>query len=303
MVFFITGASSFLGVALCRYLSEAGHSVIAMSRRANAQLEAVQKEGHLQVFRADLQSLCDRARDVRADVFIHLAWAGTAHADRDDPAIQEENVRLSLECFRCARQMGCQLYVDTGSQAEYGIVPGVMTEETPCHPVTAYGRSKLRMYEQTRALAEQVGLKYVHLRILSVYGEGDHDDTLVMSVLRKLKANAPVELRSGGQKWNYVYVKDAARQIGALALNALADKDFVCEVYNIASDDTRPLKDFVREMKEICGSGSALTFGGYDPERDVNLAPDMRKTRQIVSPLTEWRFAEAICTMLTGRED
>lgn len=296
MIFFITGASSFIGVELCRYLSDNGHSVIAMSRRENEHLEEIKKNRNLQVFRADMQSLFEKAKDLRADVFIHLAWAGTTHEDRNNPSIHEENVRLSLECVKLAKQMGCQLYVDAGSQAEYGIVPGILIEETPCNPVTAYGKGKLKMYKETSALTEQLGIKYIHLRILSVYGENDHDDTLIMSALKKLKANEPIQMQSGGQKWNYVYVKDAARQISELSLNAYGNNDFKCEVYNIASEDTRKLQDFIITMKDICGSQSELEFGGYDPGKDVNLNPDVKKTNSIINSLTNYQFENVIAS-------
>lgn len=297
MIIFITGASSFVGVELCRYLCDNGHQVIAMTRKENERLNAIAQDGRLQVFRSDMQNLVEKAKGVKADVFIHLAWAGTSHEDRNNPVIHEENVRLSLEYVRLAQRMGCQLYVDAGSQAEYGIVPGVITEETPCNPFSAYGKAKLKMYEESKVLTEQLGLKYIHLRILSVYGENDHPNTLIMSSLRKLKANEPIEMRSGGQKWNYVYVKDAARQIGELALHAMADDAFKCEVYNIASNDTRKLNEFVKAMRKICGSKSELHFGGYDPEKDVNLDPDMRKTESVVKSLAQAYFAKVIKDM------
>lgn len=297
MTFFITGASSFIGVELCRYLSDNGHSVIAMSRRENEQLEAIKKDGHLQVFRADLQSLFVKAKDVHADVFVHLAWTGTTHEDRNNPIIHEENVRISLECVKLAKQIGCKLYVDAGSQAEYGIVPGVLTEETPCRPVSAYGKGKLKMYQETSALTRELGLKYIHLRILSVYGENDHDETLIKTALKKLKVNESIMMRSGGQKWNYVYVKDAARQIAILAIHAVNNMCFIQDVYNIASNDTRKLQDFIIAMKETTNSLSNLSFGGYNPEKDVNLNPDTKKTSCIVIPLTVWQFEEWIMLM------
>ena len=143
MVYFITGASSFIGVELCRYLSDNGHYVIAMSRRPNEHLDEIAKGGHLEVFRADMQSLFDKVKGVKADVFVHLAWAGTTHEERNNPEVHEENVRLSLECVKLTKSMGCTLYVDAGSQAEYGIVPGAITEETPCNPFSAYGKGNM----------------------------------------------------------------------------------------------------------------------------------------------------------------
>lgn len=298
MVFFITGASSFIGVELCRYLSDNGHQVIAMSRRENEDLNAIASDGNLRVFRADIQSLFEKTTDVKADVFVHLAWAGTSHEDRNNPAIQADNVKNALECVKLSERMGCQLYVDAGSQAEYGLVPGVLTEETPCNPITAYGKAKLQMYNDTKALTAQLGLKYIHLRILSVYGEKDHDETLIKSCLRKLKNNEPIVMRSGGQKWNYVYVKDAARQIGMLAMHAIGDNNFRNEVYNIASGDTRTLSEFVEVMKNKCGSKSGLNFGGYDKEKDVNLDPNVKKISDIVTPLTNFTFEDVVRIML-----
>lgn len=297
MIFFITGASSFIGIELCRYLSDNGHQVIAMSRKENEQLNAIAENGNLQVFNADMQNLTERAKDIIADVFIHLAWAGTSHEERNDSAIHEENVRMSLEYVILAKRMGCTLYVDAGSQAEYGIVQGIITEETPCNPFSAYGKAKLQMYRENRKLTEQMGMKYIHLRILSVFGEQDHPNTLVISSMRKLQANEPIEMKSGGQKWNYVYVKDAARQIAELSSFAFSNDNFRHEVYNIASNDTRQLRDFVTVMKDICQSSSILNFGGYDPEKDVNLNPDMSKTASIVKPLTEYQYEEIIRKM------
>lgn len=294
MKFFITGASSFIGVELCRYLADNGHQVIAMSRRENEQLNEIANKGNLQIFYADMQNLMERAIDVKADVFIHLAWAGALLGQRDNQELQEANISFSLECVELSKRMGCQLYVDAGSQAEYGIVPGVLTEETPCNPVSAYGKAKLQMYRETCDLTQRIGLKYIHLRILSVYGENDHPNTLIISSLKKLKENEPIEMRSGGQKWNYVYVKDAARQIAELSIYAIKDKDFRQEVYNIASNDTRKLQDFIYLMKEITGSLSELTFGGYNLEKDVNLDPNTEKISAIVEPLTAYVFDEVI---------
>lgn len=79
-----------------------------------------------------------------------------------------------------------------------------------------------------------------------------------------------------------------------LLSHAYGDDALKNEIYNIASNDTRNLQDFVMAMKEVCGSQSELKFGGYNPEKDVNLNPDIRKIKEIVKPLTEWSFEEVI---------
>ena len=72
----------------------------------------------------------------------------------------------------------------------------------------------------------------------------------------------------------------------------MADVQYGSEIYNIASEDTRVLKEFIVKMKEICGSQSELHFGGYDPKKDVNLDPDMKKTGAVMKPLSDWGVSE-----------
>ena len=128
MIFFITGASSFIGVELCRYLIDNGHQVIAMSRKENEHLNDIANNGRLLVLYADMQNLTEKAKDVKADIFIHLAWIGALLGQRDNQELQEGNIRFSLNCVELSKRMGCQLYVDAGSQAEYGVCKEVIDE-------------------------------------------------------------------------------------------------------------------------------------------------------------------------------
>ena len=118
MVFFITGASSFIGIELCHYLSDNGHEVIAMTRRANGHLDEIAKDGRLNVFIADLQTLAEVSQKIRADVFVHLAWAGTTHEERNNPTLHEDNVRLykiyekdDIKCWGKAHMLTNEEYI------------------------------------------------------------------------------------------------------------------------------------------------------------------------------------------------
>ena len=57
--------------------------------------------------------------------------------------------------------------------------------------------------------------------------------------------NEEIELSSCTQHWNFLYVKDAAALIHKASRNAFLDKNFHFGIYNLASNDTRVLKDYV----------------------------------------------------------
>ena len=70
----------------------------------------------------------------KADAFFHFAWAHTIGPGRNDMPAQIENIRYTIAACRAAAQLGCQVFIGAGSQAEYGRVEGVLTAQTLCFP-------------------------------------------------------------------------------------------------------------------------------------------------------------------------
>jgi nucleoside-diphosphate-sugar epimerase len=234
-------------------------------------------------------------------VFIHLAWAGTGHGGRDNTVIQQQNVKCTKEAMQAAHQMGCKLFVMAGSQAEYGITNEPQKEDMECQPFSEYGKAKLQVQQECSRLAEKLGMKYLHLRIFSLFGENDHPWTLVMSCIDKMLRNEPIELSSCTQNWNFLYVKDAAWQIVQLCEYALETDGFNHEIYNVASDDTRPLKQFVECMKKMTKSQSELRYGTIVPERFVSLQPSLAKLQMVVKEMRITPFELIIKKIVNSR--
>ena len=291
--YIITGATSFLGVELAQALIEQGHQVTAICRPDSHGLSSLPEGVEIVYAQMDEYGALD-TKIAHADVFVHLAWAGTGHDGRDATLIQQENIAYSLDAMRAAAKMGCKLFVMAGSQAEYGCTTLPQNEEMDCKPFSEYGKAKLQMWENGRKLAEELGMKYLHLRIFSLFGETDHAWTLVMSCVDKMLRNAPMDLSDCTQNWNFLYVKDAARQIATLCNYALEKADYKSEIYQIASDDTRKLKNFVERMKELTSSKSGLNYGVVVPAHVVSLQPDMKKTKAVVGTLAEHDFDTVI---------
>lgn len=293
MDFVVTGATSFIGVELTRHLLAHGHRVMAVCRPGPDVTRAIPAGAEIVLSdMAGYGHLHDRIP--KADVFVSLAWGGTGHEGRNAAEVQRGNVLNTVSAFLAAGKMGCGLFVEAGSQAEYGSTSQPQSEVFPCRPFSEYGRAKLKVKEELFRLSEETGMKYIHLRIFCVYGEDDHPWTLVMSAVDRMLRSERVDLSPCTQNWNFIYVKDAVRVIRKLCERAAEDKSFCHEVYNVASEDTRVLKDFLRRMKELTGSGSELRFGAVMPTDIVSLQPDMGKTREAVGTISEHTFDEVI---------
>lgn len=293
MKFVITGATSFIGLGLTEYLLANSHSVIAVCRPNSKGLSSI-PDG-VEIVTSEMADYGNLHNEIsQADVFINLAWGGTGHDGRNVVDVQMENIAYTTAAFFAAEKMGCKLFLEAGSQAEYGSTTEPQSEDSPCNPFSEYGKAKLQVKEELFKLSEQMDMKYIHLRIFSMFGENDHPWTLVMSAIDKMLRNEKVDLSPCTQNWNFIYIKDAVRIITTLCVKAVENLDFKHEVYNIASEDTRVLKDFVVRMKELTNSISELNFGAMIPANLVSLQPDMSKTKKVVVEITKYSFDDVI---------
>lgn len=295
MKFIITGATSFIGVELTRYALSMGDEVIAVCRKGSAGIPKLGEHPNLKIVHSELSEYANLSGQIdKGQVFVNLAWEGTGHGGRNVSDIQQDNIAHSLEAIKVAAGIGCTLFVEAGSQAEYGTVLEKISETTPCNPFSEYGKAKLAVKEQGSKVANALGMKYLHLRIFSLYGEEDHPWTLVMSSLKKMVNNEPIDLSPCTQNWNFLYVKDAVKQIYLLCQYALRNPNYKSEVFNIASKDTRVLKDFVTEMYSLSQSKSALNYGAITPANVVSLDPDTSKTEAATGFISDYVFKDII---------
>lgn len=293
MKFVITGATSFIGLELINYLLAHNHSVVAVCRPNSKGLSFIPHG--VEIVISDMCDYGNLYNEIHeADSFINLAWSGTGHDGRNVVDVQNENITYTTAAMFAAVKMGCKLFLEAGSQAEYGSTSEPQSEDSICNPFSEYGKAKLKVKEELFKLSEQLGIKYIHLRIFSIFGENDHPWTLVMSAVDKMLKNESMDLSPCSQNWNYVYVKDAVRMMATLCEKSVENPSFQHEVYNIASDDTRQLKEFVERIKILTNSVSSLNYGANIPQNMVSLQPNMSKTRTIVGVLNEYTFDDVV---------
>ncbi len=270
----ITGAASFLGLALCRRFSEAGDRVFALvrpgARNKKALLALADAFPALQIIEMDVGEMAHFREHF--DVCLHLAWGGIGSQGRMDSAIQEVNVaNTKTVAAVCARQ-GCKKLLFAGSQAEYGNtlqrvektygrdwrlnrLPK-MAEDFPPSPLSEYGRGKLKVWQELSRLGGD--MEYMHLRIFSVFGRGDHETSLVAHCIRQMKRGEKALLGECTQAWNYLYEKDLVEAVFLLA--SLPPQRGLARIINVASRRTDLLRAFAAEIGDFYGVPELLEF-------------------------------------------
>lgn len=300
----VTGATSFIGVHIINECLKNNCKVIAVIRPNSKNLDRLPKNNLLTVLQIDMkkiEEIVEKIKIKKIDVFYHLAWDGVRLPYRDDAVLQNENYYCAVNTMKVAKLLECDIFIGGGSQAEYGKCVGKINESYPAKPVTEYGKAKLKTYLTLRKMAKAYGIKFIWARIFSAYGIYDYKGTLVMSALDKMKRNENIQLTQCTQKWDFIYVEDLAR-----AMYLLANTSCIDGIYNIASGESRQLKEFVIDMKDICKSKSELKFGAlpYNGEGSVNFEPIVDKLKQNIGWSCNVNFKEGIKNILefTGLE-
>ncbi len=289
----ITGATSSLGTALIDECIRNDIKVLALVRKDSPNLDRITKDARVKVVFCALDEMADfKPSDEKYDAFVHLAWAGTANAEkRDQIRPQIDNISYALDAVDLAERLGCSVFVGAGSQAEYGRTNEVLTEETPTRPETAYGAAKLCAGGMTRMACKAKGIRHIWSRILSSYGPKYVPQTVINYTINELLAGRKPVLTAGEQIWDFLYNEDVAR---ALYLLAKDGKDG--ELYVVGSGISHPLREYLETIRDLIDPTLELGLGEreYSDREVMHLACDITKIREDVGFSPQVSFEEGI---------
>ena len=306
----ITGATGAIGRALISESIRCGYEVLAVIHRSSKRADELLNMDHCRVLRLDLSEYRNAMSEMERqgiawpsgdrekegektfDMFFHMAWEAPFGAGRDDIFLQLQNVRAAMEAAKFAKQLGCQVFVGTGSQAEYGRVGEVrLRSDTPVNPETGYGSAKLCAGYLTRQFAEQEGMRHIWTRILSVYGPYDRSETLISTAVSRMRNNEDTEFTPCEQIWDYIYSEDAAR-----ALLLAGEKGIHGKTYVIGSGEAHPLRWYIEKIAEITGYTKEIGFGKrpYNEKQVMHLVADITELTEDTGFLPEIGFDEGI---------
>ncbi len=285
-----------IGSAIVRCAINQRFDVVCIIRKKTGRGLNIPVDSHVHLLYAELSDYASLNPDITdCDAFIHLAWDKTAGTGRDDTDIQVQNIQYTLDAVRLAKRMGCSVFVGAGSQAEYGPVDCDLTSDTPVHPESGYGIAKYAAGRLSALLCSQLNMRQNWVRILSVYGPGDGEHTLISYAINELKRGRSPELTKCEQVWDYLYCEDAAK-----ALLAVAESGKNGKVYPLGSGQGRRLSDYIEVIRDIVNPKIELKFGNkpYYPHQPMHLVADIRELTKDTGWISNSLFAENIIKMI-----
>jgi nucleoside-diphosphate-sugar epimerase len=216
----VTGASGFLGRAVCKRLLSAGYRVRALVRSPDSATRLF-PSGSADVFRCNLPAIIPEDAFAGAYALIHCAWA---NRPEDLPLSKETNIEGSQQLFRLAKQHGL---------AQIVFVSSVSAHE---HAESAYGKTKL-LIENSPEIDAVV-------RPGLIIGPGGLFKRMNDSIGRL----PLVPLFFGGsQRLQFIHVEDLC-----CAIQTILD-DRLTGQFNVAHPESVSVRSFYSTLGEIAG--------------------------------------------------
>ncbi|MFI1165407.1 UDP-glucose 4-epimerase GalE [Streptomyces sp. NPDC020801] len=268
MTWLITGGAGYIGSHVVRAMTEAGERAVVYDDLSTGISERVPDGVPLVVGSTlDGDRVTKTLTEHEVTGVVHLAAKKQVGESVDRPLhYYRENVeglRVLLEAVTAAEVAS---FVFSSSAAVYGM-PDVdlVTEETPCAPMSPYGETKLAGEWLVRATGRATGMSTACLRYFNVAGAANADladvgvFNLVPMVFEKLTHNAPPRIfgddyptPDGTCIRDYIHVVDLAEAHVATA-RALQASPGLDLTLNIGRGEGVSVRDMIDTINAVTG--------------------------------------------------
>ena len=254
----VSGASGFIGKALVKRMLQEGNRVCAIVTSKEKMQDV--KSDLLTVVTADFSTYLQLPSLIEKDVydcFYHLAWTGYGKTT-NDYTVQLENVKATCDAVKVASAIGCKRIVFASSFSEYMIPDGSDISHNDNGVCNVYGATKESARLMAQAVAYQNNISMVSVAFSNTFGPGDYSRRTPNLFLSKFMQGQDVDLTPGDALYEWTYIDDSVE-----GLICAAEKGKDNGIYYIGSNNVRPLKDIVGEIRDLISPESKINLGKY----------------------------------------
>ena len=253
----ITGASGFIGKALCKRLLNDGYYVYAVVRNKEKMKDIVENN-NLKIIVLDLKNYIDLWKhiDDKVDYFFHLSWDGVSGDALTSYERQLKNVKNACDTIISVSKMKVGKFIFAGTVNELEIVSYINKYNIFPRMACIYGSSKLLAEMMLKTLAFNNNILINIALIGSIFGPNDESRMVQNIVISELlKGNSP-KLVGGDMMYDWVYIDDVVEGLIKIAELGIPQKS-----YYVGHRKFRTFREIIEETKDIINPTIKLEFG------------------------------------------
>ncbi len=295
----VTGGAGYIGSHTVGRLRERGDQVVVFDSLELGYRQAIGDAPLVVGNTRDAALLKRTLVDHGIEAVIHFAAYKAAGESVSEPGKYfDNNVQGTLQLLEAMREVGTKLLVFSSTAAVYGtpeILP--VTEESPLHPESPYGESKLIVEQMLKWYDRAHGLRSVALRYFNAAGnvpdgsmgeDPSRVQNLVPLVMKAATGRAPAikvfgtdyPTQDGTAIRDYIHVLDLAdghlKALDYLRAEARSD------VFNLGTGKGSTVKEVIETAKRISGVAIPTELVGRRAGDPVAVWADNSKARRVL---------------------
>lgn len=262
----ITGANGFIGSMLVKKMIENNVEVVAVD--ISFKTSHLPVSNQITKIESGVDSaLADKIPQGDYDAMFNLAWRGINGAEKANPKIQIDNIKMAIDCADLCKQKGVKKLLCAGTVAENATFS--LPRLTQTNGGMMYGVAKHACRLIAEDYCKNIGLDFVWMQFSNIYGVGNKTGNLVSYTLGEILSGKEATFGPALQPYDFIYVDDLIEAVYRLG-ERKTDKAF----YYIGSGNPEILKDYLLKIGELAGCADLIKVG-QRPDDGIKYSMEM----------------------------
>ena len=228
------------------------------------------------------------------DVIVHLAAKAGVRPSIENPTLyQDVNVMGTQNLLEISKLKNIKQFVFASSSSVYGVNPNVPWSEDDfvLKPISPYASTKISGELLGHVYSELYGIRFIALRLFTVYGPRQRPDLAIHKFAHKILENEPIPVfGDGSTRRDYTFVEDIVSGITA----AMVYDKTKYEIINLGNNRTVTLTEMIETIEKVFGKKAIIDRQPMQPGDVPATYANVKKAKQLLNYEPSLSFEEGI---------
>ena len=228
------------------------------------------------------------------DVFVHLAAKAGVRPSIESPRLyQSVNVMGTQNLLEVCKSLNIKQFVFASSSSVYGVNPNVPWSESDfvLKPISPYASTKISGELLGHVYSELYGIRFIALRLFTVYGPRQRPDLAIHKFARKILENEPIPVfGDGSTRRDYTYVEDIVS--GIIAAMSYDQSNY--EIINLGNNRTVTLSEMIETIEKVFNKKAIINRLPMQPGDVPKTYANVSKAQRLLNYQPSLSFEEGI---------
>lgn len=259
----IFGAGGFIGINLLKTILKTRSDVIGFSQNPTGSWRI--KANQIPTANLNYCNLLDEnqtqtvIRKYQPKTIFNLSAYGAYSKQTDIKKIYLTNFHAVVNLVETLKQHSFAIYIQAGSQSEYGLNATAPGENDELVPNSHYAISKTALFYLIQYYGRVEKLPTAHLRFYSAYGPWEEPDRLIPTLIAQARRQKLPRLVDPDISRDFVYIDDAVNALIQTGVNL--KKEHYGEAFNIATGRKTTIRELAQISQKLFHIKQKPTFG------------------------------------------